>query len=88
MLVSSVLPVSGVGWCLSWPPMNDPSELGKLLGTGDGCLLVGVLNVNGNELWVDGNELARLLGRCWCRFGVIGVCLGSVSSGIIPYQLA
>ena len=50
MLVSSMLFISRVDWCLSWPPINDPSELGKLVGTGDGCLLVGVLNVNGNEL--------------------------------------
>ena len=68
MLVSSVLPVSGVGWCLSWPPMNDPSELGKLLGTGDGCLLEGVLNVNGNELWVNGSELGTSIGKALVPF--------------------
>ena len=63
MLVSSVLQVSGVDWCLSWLPASDPSELGKLLGIGEGCLLVGVLNVNGNEPWVDGIELDTSTGE-------------------------
>ena len=75
MLVSSMLFISGVDWCLSWLPISDPSELGKLLGTGDGCLLVGVLNVNGNELWVDGNELGTSIGKAlvpfWGRWGVL-----------------
>ena len=75
MLVSSMLFISRVDWCLSWPPISDPSELGKLLGTGDGCLLVGVLNVNGNELWVDGNELGisirQALVPFWGRWGVL-----------------
>ena len=62
MLMSSALLVLGLDWGLSWLPSSDPRELGKLLGTWEGCTLVGPLGVNWLEPWVDGKELGITIG--------------------------
>jgi len=60
--MSSALLVLGLDWGLSWLPSSDPRELGKLLGTWEGCTLVGQLGVKGKEPWVNGKELGITIG--------------------------